>query len=285
MSVSEKILSAALKGPKVKKIKIDQPNSSDSHEFNIKPISYRINKNELTIFGQLSHCLRFSVDDQVWFTFKKNGNKIIPADPKKMVVEKQEGGVIQTIEKLKSIGVVIGAYFGVDAGQYFDLLEDHEGDLSFVDFDGGWEKAASAFLTELAKRVTAPNEANNISGLRLFVDDNLRGKHLDIQVGKNIVQAKDIGWNDKASSLLAFVPEGKKLELFQDDNFHGQMLELGPGRHIIRDLKIHKLDDAITSIKWQDQTVSGTQTNKEPVERTTVKRDGREVHVADHRTQ
>jgi hypothetical protein len=64
-------------------------------------------------------------------------------------------------------------------------------------------------------------------------------------------EAKEVGWNDRASSLLASVPDDKRLELYQHDHFRGRMLELGPGTHMVRDLKIHRLGDAITSVRWR----------------------------------
>jgi hypothetical protein len=251
MSISESILQAALVGPEKKKVHIAQPNSSKSHEFNIKPISYRVHRSEVTVFGQMSHCLSSREDDQVWFTFQKRGTTTSPSEAAQMVVEKEQGGIIKTIKRLRPVGVAVGAYFGFDAGKYFDMLEQHEDDLQFIDFDGGWESAATVFLEELSRKVSAPR-LDVQPGLKLFVHDNLNGASTSIAVGKNVVQAKDIGWNDKASSLLASVPEGKRLELYQHDNYRGRMLELGPGTHIVRDLKIHKLGDEITSVRWEN---------------------------------
>ena len=241
----ERILNAALNGPEVKLVNIK------GHEFNVKPISYRIHNDEVTIFGQLSHCLRFRTDDQVWYSFKKKGNKIIPADPEKMVVEKEDGGLLKTIGKLKDVGGFIGGFFGIGANKFFDLLENQSGNLDFIDFDGDWEGAAKSFFSDLAKQ-TVPPKSIKVTGLMLFQDDNLRGNSINIKVGDNVENAKTIGWNDRASSLLAVVPEGKKLELYQHDNFHGLVLELGPGSHIVRDLKIHRLGDEITSVRWEN---------------------------------
>lgn len=251
MSVSMKAIRAALSGPEVKKIKINEPNSSKNHEFNIKPVSYRVFNGETTVYGQLSHHLTLRDDDQLWYTFKKNGRTTTPTVAQKMVVEKEEGGAVSTITMLKPLGVAVGAYFGVDAGKYFDMIKDHSKDLGFVDLDGDWEKAAGNFLQELAKQTTPPREKPG-AGLQFFEHSDLKGKKFFVRVGKNIEHTKTIGWNDRASSILANVPAGKKLELYQHDNFKGRVLELGPGIHIIRDLKIHKLGDELTSVLWEN---------------------------------
>ena len=241
----EKALRAALDGPEVKLEKVN------GHEFNFKPVSYRVNGNEITVFGQVSHCLAFRADDQVWYTFRKTGNNVLPRDPVKMVVQKEEGGALKTIAKLKDVGIFVGALFGIDAGKYFDKLEDNAGNLSFIDFDSGWEKAASSFFRSLADRVAPPNRVK-INGLQLFEHDNMRGKSIAIPVDKDVPETGKIGWNDRASSLLAKVPSGKKLQIFQHSEFRGLALELGVGDHIIRDLKIHKIGDAISSVKWEN---------------------------------
>lgn len=251
MSISINTIRAALRGPELKKVKINEPNSSKTHEFNIKPVSYRIFNNEVTVYGQLSHHLTFRTDDQIWFAFKKNGKTLTPSVAQKMIVEKETGGAVNTIVKLKPIGVAIGAYFGVDSGKYFDMIKDHSDALEFLDLDKGWEKAACNFLDELAKRTTTPRNTINV-GLQFFEHSNLKGKKVFIKAGQSIKHTKTIGWNDKASSVLAHVPKGKKLELYQHDNFKGRLLELGPGKHIIRDLKIHKLGDEITSVLWEN---------------------------------
>lgn len=251
MSVPMNAIRAALAGPGVEKIKISEPNSSETHEFNIKPVSYRVLNGETTVYGQLSHHLTFRKDDQIWFAFKKNGRTTTPTVAQKMVVEKEEGGAISTITMLKPVGVAIGAYFGVDAGKYFDMINNHSNDLDFVDLDGDWEKAAENFIQELAKQTTPPREKPG-AGLQFFEHSDLKGNKIFIRVGQNIEHTKTIGWNDKASSILANVPAGKKLELYQHDNFKGRVLELGPGTHIIRDLKIHKLGDELTSVLWEN---------------------------------
>jgi hypothetical protein len=247
---SEEAIRAGLHGPEAKEVRLREPTGNKSHEFNIKPLSYRVHRAEVTAFGQLSHRLAFRTDDQVWFAFKKEGARVQPASAQKMVVEKEHGGVLSTIARLRPIGVAVGAYFGVDAGQYFDALEKHEGDFGFIDFDDGWERAAGDFIEALAKQLSPPRVSVD-AGLRLFADDNLRGRQAQFGVNRDIANAKEVGWNDRASSLLASVPDDKRLELYQHDHFRGRMLELGPGTHIVRDLKIHKLGDAITSVRWR----------------------------------
>lgn len=241
----KKELAAALKGPELKEVKIN------GHEFNIKPVSYRIHEDEIIVFGQLSHSLRFRTDDQIWYAFKKKGNVVTPSDPVKMIVQTSIGGAIATILRFKKIAIPIAAIFGVDATNFFDDLENNSEKLSFIDFDGGWESAAKSFLIELATAIIPPAPITNI-GLQLYQDDNLRGKSITIKDGQDVAQASKIGWNDKASSLKALIPEGKKLELYQHSDYKGLELELGPGSHLIRDLKIHKIGDEISSFHWEN---------------------------------
>ncbi|MEP6951886.1 MAG: hypothetical protein ABI863_21535 [Ginsengibacter sp.] len=237
-------IKAALQGPELKKANIN------GHEFNIKPVSYRIYKGEITVFGQLSHCLSLRVDDQVWYTFRKKGAIINPTKPNEMVVKKEEGGVIATIEKAKDVVGLIAGIFGVDSDKYFDKLKELSSDLSFVDFDGDWEKAASSFLTELADSATIPAMPQD-SGLKLFQDYNMTGNSYVIKLDHDVAKLQDLGWNDKASSFYAVVPEGKKLTLHQHPDYKGLVLEFGPGSHIIHDLNIHNFNDGLSSVRWE----------------------------------
>lgn len=249
MSVSRQVIKAALYGPEAKKVDIREPNSSRSHEFNVKPVSLRLHRNEITVFGQISHHLSHRKDDQHWFSFKKIGNRIQPDNPTKMVVEKEEGGVAQTIQLARSAGISLGNFFGVDASKFFDTLERYGSKFPMLDFDEGFERAEAAFLQSLAQQLTPPKSVSR-AGLVLYEHDNHRGKNTFIQVNKNVKHLKKTDFNDRASSLLARVPDGKKLELFKHDNYKGTVLELGPGSHIIRDLKIHRLGDEFTSVRW-----------------------------------
>ncbi len=251
MGVSEKVIKAATKGPEAKKVKIKELGGSKNHEFNVKPVSLTITcKGELIVFGQISHHLRFRTDDQCWFGFKKKGNTISPNSPEKMVVEKKEGGLVKTITgKLKPIGVAIGAYYGVDVGKYFDKLDEHADKLSFLDMDHGYEKAIKNFLLALSKNIKPPRSLTG-PGITLYQHHMFGGKKLFIKKNENIKHLKTVGWNDRASSLVATIPEGLKLEIFKHDNFKGSKIEFGCGTHYIRDLKIHKLGDEITSCRW-----------------------------------
>ena len=218
-------IKAALQGPELKKVKIS------GHEFNVKPVSYRVHNGEITVFGQLSHCLALRDDDQVWYTFRKNGATLIPSDTKKMVVKKQDGGIIKTIEHLKGVVSIIASIYGVNSDKFFDTLSKQSGSLGFLDFDGDWETAANGFLRDLAANVTVP-AMPQISGLKLFQDTNMHGSTVSISVGQQVPSTGSLGWNDKASSLQAVVPEGKKLSLFKNSNYDGLLMEFAAGSHI-----------------------------------------------------
>lgn len=246
MAINPKILDAALNGPEqVKLVKIN------GHEFNVKPVSYRTVGDEITVFGQISHCLVFRKDDQVWFTFRKNLANVEPNEPKKMIVEKEAGGVIATISLLKPAGVVIGGLFGVNAGLYFDALNRASNPLSFLDFDEGWERAVGTYLQELAARVVRPNSVRN-PGVQLFVDRHFSGANILINVDQDVVHTNTLNFNDNVTSILANVPSGKKVSIFQHSDFKGLALELGVGEHRISHLEIHKLNDEISSVKWDN---------------------------------
>jgi len=82
MSVSQKVLNAAINGPEIKEKNIPELGGKKKHKFNIKPVTISRSLNgELMIFGQISHHLRWRKDDQHWFALKKNGNSITPSDP------------------------------------------------------------------------------------------------------------------------------------------------------------------------------------------------------------
>ena len=251
MSVSEKVMKAAISGPEAKKVKIKELGGSKSHEFNVKPASMSVNcKGELMVFGQISHHLSFRDDDQCWFGFKKVENKIFPSDSEKMIIEKKEGGLVKTLTgKLKPIGLVVGAYFGADLTKYYDMLDEHGDKLSFVDMDSGYEKAIKNFLIALSKKIEAPKSLTKPE-VTLFEHSMFKGKKLRIKKDENIKHLKAKGWDNKASSLTATVPKGMKLEVFQFDDFKGRKIEFGCGTHYIRSLKIHKLGDKLTSCKW-----------------------------------
>ncbi len=251
MSVSQKVIKAAISGPEAKKVKIKELGSSKEHEFNVKPLTLTVNcDGELIVFGQISHHLRFRDDDQCWFGFKKVKNKISPAKPERMIIEKKEGGLVKTLTgKLKPVGLAIGAYFGVDLSKYYDMLERHSDKLSFVDMDHGYEKAISNFLMSLSKEIKPPRSLTG-PGITLYEHSMFKGKKLHIKKNEDIKHLKTAGFNDKASSLVATVPKGIKLEVFQHDNFKGEKIEFGCGTHYIKDLKIHKLGDELTSCRW-----------------------------------
>jgi len=251
MGVPEKAMKAAMNGPEAKKVKISELGSSKNHEFNVKPVSLTVTCNgELIVFGQISHHLRFRTDDQHWFGFKKVGNSITPNEPNKMIVGKENGGIVKTITgKLKPIGVVVGAYYGVDVGKYFDKLDEHADKLEFLDMDGGYEKSIKNFLATLSKTIKPPRTLTG-PGITLYQHDMFRGQKRSIKLNENIKHLKNVGWNDKASSLVATIPKGTKLEVFKHDSFKGNKIEFGCGTHYIRDLKIHKLGDELTSCRW-----------------------------------
>ncbi len=250
MGVSEKVIKAAISGPEAKKVKIKELGGSKNHEFNVKPVSLSINGGgEFVVYGQISHHLSFRKDDQHWFGFKKKGNTVIPDDPDKMILKKEDGGLIKTINILKPLGVIIGMKFGVDLGKYFDLANEHADKISFIDMDAGYEKSIKNFLSELSKKIKAPRSLTG-PGITLYEHHMFGGKKLSIKKDEDIKHLKSVGWNDKASSLVATIPKGIKLEVFQHDNFKGNKIEFGCGTHYIRDLKIHKLGDELTSCRW-----------------------------------
>lgn len=251
MGVSEKVIKAAASGPEAKKIKIRELGKSKSHEFNVKPVSMTVTSGgELIVYGQISHCLRFRKNDEHWFGFKKVGNVVTPSDPTKMVVEKREGGLVKTITgPLRPFGVAIGLYYGVDVGKYFDKLDQHADKLSFLDLDSGYESAIRNFLTVLSKSIKPPRMLSG-PGITLYQHHMFKGKKLYLKANKNMKHLNTASFNDRASSLVAFVPKGMKLEVFKDNNFTGAKIEFGPGTHYVRDLKIHKLGDEITSVRW-----------------------------------
>ncbi|MDC8006035.1 hypothetical protein POV27_18430 [Aureisphaera galaxeae] len=251
MGVPEKAMKAAIDGPEAKKLKISEVGSSKKHEFNVKPVSMSVNcDGEFIVYGQISHCLKFRKDDQCYFLFKKKRTAVTPSSPNKMIVEKKDGGLVKTITgPLKPIGIAVGAYFGQDVSKYFDMLDKHADKLSFVDMDSGWESAVRNYLAVLSKRIGSPRPLRK-QGLTLFQHHMFKGKTKAIKVGQNITHLKSSGWNDRASSLKALVPKGMKLEVFKHDNFKGDKIEFGCGSHFIRDLKIHKLGDELTSVRW-----------------------------------
>ncbi|MEO0571708.1 MAG: hypothetical protein AAF039_08385 [Bacteroidota bacterium] len=255
MSVSQKVLNAAINGPEIKKKKIPELGGTKKHEFNVKPVTLsRSTNGELMVYGQISHHLRFRSDDQHWFAFKKNGNAITPSDPKKMIVKKEEGGLVKTITgPLRPLGIAIGMYFGVDLSKHFDTLDNHANKLSFLDLDAGYEKSIENYLNELARNLVFPAIPRVGQGLTLFKDKMFKGRTQVISVNADVSNLNTVNFDDEASSLIAVVPDGVKLEIFRDANFRSSKLEFGGGTHIVRDLNIHNLGDKISSIKWSNE--------------------------------
>lgn len=82
------------------------------------------------------------------------------------------------------------------------------------------------------------------------------GKKQVISVNSNVTNLNTINFDDEASSLIAVVPNGVKLEVFRDNDFRSSKLEFGSGTHIVRDLNIHNLGDKISSVKWSNEVIT-----------------------------
>jgi hypothetical protein len=245
MSVSQQVLNAAIFGPEIKEVEIS------GHEFNVKPVSIRIYRDELSVFGQLSHHLTGREDDQLFYSFRKKAGVVSPNFAEGMILSIQEGGLLKTLLGWRTAITFIANVFGFSADKYFELLVKVEGKLPNVDFDKDWEKSAKEFLEALSAAFAIPRY-EKIPGLRLYANLAQSGTEKGISVGDDVADFRRIGFNDTVTSLDAFIPDNKLVRLFHHPNYSGPFIELGPGYHKITDLRIHNFDDVFSSAKWEN---------------------------------
>lgn len=132
----ERALKAALEGPEVKKLRIH------GHEFNVKPVSIKVEGKKITVGGHISHHLSWRPDDQVHYTIQIEDRKILDIN-----TEIDRGGWAGIAGP---VGTAVGAYFGVpippkaitEAGRAAGKL-----------IDGSWEGACRFIIFNVGLRV------------------------------------------------------------------------------------------------------------------------------------
>jgi len=119
---------AALKGPERKDIKIRK------HDFNVKKASKQVVKGETHIAGQISHRVRWTPDDQVFYAIVIKNKKITK------VTRSIEGGGWG-----KLAGKLAAWVVGADAATAEEIYGDFEGHVV-----GNWKEAADVIIGAVA---------------------------------------------------------------------------------------------------------------------------------------
>jgi len=136
----ESAMKAALAGPEKKKLKLG------SHEFNIKPVRVTRSNGSIHVSGQkghqISHHLTMRADDQVYYSFDKNGDVV-----SNLKVEIEKGGTLKTLRDVGAIILAAKELYDLTAGKS-DAATDAEALL-----DGSWEGEAKFIIANVAARV------------------------------------------------------------------------------------------------------------------------------------
>ena len=201
----ERAKNAAIYGPEQKKLKVF------GHEFNIKKATISRFGNNYTVSGQISHCLKWRRDDQVYYTISIQNNKIV--DVKHSI---NRGGWARLVG---IAGSLVGAYFGVPIDA--KMVEDIHRRLASA-VEGGWTGAADNIIYFIASEIAAGNILQD--GVRFYQDINLGGSSTAvIPVGRytlSQLQSRFGFRNDWASSVL--IASGYRVYMYQHDNFGGK---------------------------------------------------------------
>jgi len=139
----EEALEAALHGPEKKKLKIF------GHHFNVKPIEISVGGETTTIFGQLSHHLRWRPDDQVYYTIVKEHGAVISIERKI-----RRGGWVPIIARIVA---VVGAIFQVPIPP--DEVESVGFGIKDL-IDGSWVSVADFLIAQVAIRADFGTEVD-----------------------------------------------------------------------------------------------------------------------------
>jgi len=132
----EKAARHALYGPEVKKLKVM------GHEFNVKKAKITRSAGGMTtVTGQLSHCLTLRPDDQLYYTIRKSGTKVVSMD-----IKIDRGGLAVYVSKLANH--FIGHPTAV--GSIESLVRDLGRKV-----DGKWESSADLIVATIALRTPA----------------------------------------------------------------------------------------------------------------------------------
>jgi hypothetical protein len=133
----EEAVNAALYGPEKKKHKVYD------HEFNVKPIEVQREGDALYVNGQISHCLRWRRDDQVYYRFTKQSDTVTGLE-----IDINRGGWAPIAGP---IAAAVGTYLTgtpippeevIEIGQAIGRVQD-----------GSWEGACKAIIVNVTLRV------------------------------------------------------------------------------------------------------------------------------------
>lgn len=144
----EKAMTAALKGPEQKKLKIEK------HEFNVKPVKITREGNKIIVSGedghQISHRLRFRPDDQVFYAFEKEGGIV-----RDLEVEIKEGGLIALVKKTKKVIEIALEVIEIlkKEGKSDEVVSEAGFQETKRLLDGTWQGEANFLIANIALRV------------------------------------------------------------------------------------------------------------------------------------
>ena len=110
-------------------------------------------------------------------------------------------------------------------------------------------------IDQLEKEADAkrPKLSINDAWVKLYEDDNCRGREVVVKYPKNISNFSSINFHDKASSVKWNIPIGWRVYLYRNDSYAGEfvVLEGTNGENSYTDLKrqVGRGDEA-SSLKW-----------------------------------
>lgn len=148
LSITSKVI---LQGPERKKFKI-----GGRHRFNIKPgnlVRHPLHGMVVSLSGQISHCLRFRPDDQVYYTVKfTDGMPSLPPD-----IGIDRGGIANVVKTMISmIAIDEVSVFGIKISP--KNLPSIATEISKIVEGRGWEGVVAAIITHAALVASLPSD-------------------------------------------------------------------------------------------------------------------------------
>ena len=188
MKDKQKAIHAALEGPEKQQLEVY------GHKWNVKPASVRKEGNRVIVEGQISHSVRWTFDDQIFYTFVFEDQKLVKND-----IKIEERGWAELSSPIVS---AVSAYFGKpippeDVSKIGDMLEG----VAY----GKWEEAVQGLAMDIAMK-----GYERMYGVTAYTEPNFKGKYQTFTPG--VYEAKDF-WavgNDRISSIR--VPHRMRVE-------------------------------------------------------------------------
>ncbi|HYW35215.1 MAG TPA: hypothetical protein VE868_07405 [Balneolaceae bacterium] len=191
-SNKQKAYHAAFEGPEVKKLKIY------GHEWNVKKANIQKEADKVVIEGQISHCMAWSFDDQIFYNFVFDKGKLTKHNVK---IEDRNW-----IELSAPIVSAVGAYIGVPISP--DTADKVCNELDKIAY-GDWKQAVQGLALDIAMQ-----GYKRMYSIIAYTECDFKGKYQLFPPGVyNNRDFYEVG-NDNISSIR--VPYMMKVEACSD---------------------------------------------------------------------